>query len=162
MLTIDVFSSEQTEWASRIFRPQNRRKSSISRRLTQAERNGDPKFVPKSHMDECIDLLRNASIISKLDARKGYWQVETANDYRDDSTFTSHHGLFWFTVMPSQLKHSPGTFQRSLYGLFTNVSEQFALVYLDDIVITLHTPEEHIDHVRQVLILLHDDGVPLT
>lgn len=38
---------------------------------------------------------------------------------------------------------------------------QYALSYLDDIVIFSRTPQEHIGHVRKVLTLLHDAGVTL-
>lgn len=46
--------------------------------------------------------------------------------------------------------------------LFTNVKGQFALVYLDDIVILLLTPEEHVPLVCEVLMQLHHAAVTFT
>lgn len=43
--------------------------------------------------------------------------------------------------------------------LQTKVKLQFALVYLDDIVIFSHTPGDHIKHVRSFLKLINDANV---
>lgn len=52
-------------------------------------------------------------------------------------------------------------FQRAMDFLLAKVKWQFALVYLDDIVIFSRTQDEHIAHARQLLTLLHDAGVTL-
>lgn len=39
--------------------------------------------------------------------------------------------------------------------------EQFALVYLEDIIISFKSPLKYVQQVRQVLRLLSDPGVPL-
>lgn len=46
--------------------------------------------------------------------------------------------------------------------ILSTIRWQFALVYLDDIVVFSKNPYEHIDHVKQVLTLLHDAGVGVT
>lgn len=38
---------------------------------------------------------------------------------------------------------------------------QFSLTYLFDIVIFLHTPDEHMDHARQFLTLLYEAAVTM-
>lgn len=45
--------------------------------------------------------------------------------------------------------------------LCTKVKWQFLLVYFGDIVICLHSPDEHIDHVGQLLTLLNETSVTL-
>lgn len=46
-------------------------------------------------------------------------------------------------------------------GILASVKWQFALVYLDDVVIFWNSPEEHIAQVRSVLILLGEASVTL-
>lgn len=45
--------------------------------------------------------------------------------------------------------------------ILSSVEWQFALVYLDDIVVLSKTFEKHIDHVRKVLLLLYNAGATL-
>lgn len=54
-----------------------------------------------------------------------------------------------------------GRAQRAFNVLLTKVRWQLAFVVLHDIVVFCHTPDEHIDHVRQVLMILHDTCVTL-
>lgn len=112
-------------------------------------------------MDERIDSLGEATVFSTLDANGSYWQIEIEKSDRDKTAFTSPHGLYRFIRMPFGLRNAPGTFQRTMDVILSTVKWQFALVYLDDIVVFSRTPVEHIDHVRHVLTLLHDDGVIL-
>lgn len=57
------------------------------------------------------------------------------------------------------LKNVLGTFQRAVDVLLTKVECQFALDYLDDIVIFSQTKDEHIGYARQVLTLLNNAGL---
>lgn len=93
-----------------------------------------------------------------------YWQilaVKIVKEGRVKTALTSHHRRFWFLGLPSRLKNEPGTGQQAMEILLTKVKWQLALVYLDDIVIFLHSPDAHADHVRQYLTLLHDAGISL-
>lgn len=61
-----------------------------------------------------------------------------------------------FTLMLIGLKNASGMFQRAMDVLLTKIKWQFALAYLDVIVILMQIPGEHIEHVRQDLTLLND------
>lgn len=63
--------------------------------------------------------------------------------------------------MPFGLREARGTFQRSMDVVLLTVKWQFALDYLDNIVIFSKTTKEHIYHMREVLTLLNIAGVPL-
>lgn len=52
------------------------------------------------------------------------------------------------------LRHTPGTFRRTMDVIVRSVKWQFGHVYLDDIVVFSETHKEHIDHVRKVHLLL--------
>lgn len=59
------------------------------------------------------------------------------------------------------LKNAPGMFQRVMEVLHKKVKWQCALIYLDDFIILLRTPDEHIRHIRLILTLLQNAGVTL-
>lgn len=98
-------------------------------------------------MDKCIDSLGDAAVVLTLHAKSRLRQLEIAKEDRDKAAFTSHHGLLRFTRMPFEVRDTPGTFQLAMDVLMTKVNLQFALAYLDDIVIFSCTPDEHNDHV---------------
>lgn len=60
------------------------------------------------------------------------------------------------------LEKALGAVQRPLDVLLTKVMWQSALFFLNDIVSLSRAPDEHIDHVRQVLTLLYDARVQLS
>ena len=64
--------------------------------------------------------------------------------------FSTPRGLFQFKVMPFGLSGAPATFQR----MMVKGQEEYTGVYIDDIVIYSKTWEEHLQHVRQVLLQL--------
>ena len=63
--------------------------------------------------------------------------------------------------MPFGLKNAPATFQRAIDIILSRVKWQYALVYLDDVIIYSKSFEEHIVHVRTVLTLLSKAGISL-
>lgn len=154
MLSKKVNEPAQTEWVAPIvFAPMKDRSLRFwlhYRKLNNLTRR-NPYPIPR--MDQCIDSLGEATVFSTLNANSGYWQVEIEEHYRNKTPFPSHHNLCSFVRMPFGLKNAPGTFQQTMDVIVACVNWQFALVYLEDIVIFLKTPEERIEHVRQVLTL---------
>ena len=116
---------------------------------------------PLPRMDECMDSLGDATVFTTLDCNSGYWQVEIAKEDRDKTTFASHSGLYRFLRMPFGLKNAPATFQRAVDIIVSRVKWETALVYFDDVIVYLRTVTEHMAHVREVLRLLHTEGVSL-
>jgi len=51
-------------------------------------------------IEELIDTIGSAVVISTLDLAKGYWQIPMAEESKDKTAFTTPFGLFEFEVMP--------------------------------------------------------------
>ena len=66
-------------------------------------------------------------------------------------------GLFEFLRIPFGLKNAAQAFQRLMDGLLRHVS--FAFVYLDDILVSSATPEEHRKNLRELFTLLELNGI---
>lgn len=60
-------------------------------------------------------------------------------------------GHFEYLVMPLGLSNAPEVFQALVNDVLWDFLYRFVFVYLDDILIFSHTPEDHILHVHRVL-----------
>lgn len=109
---------------------------------------------PIPSMDECIDSLEYYNMFSTLDCKPGYWQIEVPPEDRHKSLFVIHHSLYQCVLVPFGLKNSPATIQRVLDMILASLKWHYAIVYLDDIIFFSRNFEDHLKHLRTVLILL--------
>lgn len=128
----------------------------ILRLLQEVERCNDSLFIPISRTHECIDGLGEATVFYTLNASSGYRQIEIDERDRDKAAFLSHYGLYRLTRMLFGLKNALRTFQRAADIIFASVQWQFAIVYLDDIVVVCKSTADHIEKVLRVLRLLFE------
>jgi hypothetical protein len=96
-----------------------------------------------------------------MDCTSGFWQIETHPNDKHKSAFLTHDGLFEFNVMPMGLKNSPATFQRMMDTVLSGLQWRFALAYMDDVLVYSETPEEHFQHLTQVLSRLAESGLTI-
>ena len=160
MLAKGVIEPATTDWASPIVfvpKPDGSLRFCVDYRRLNALTIRDSYPIPR--MDECIDSLGEAVIFSTLDCNSGYWQIPVAQEDKDKTAFISHYGLYRWLRMPFGLKNAPGTFQRAADIILASVKWQFALVYLDDIIVYSKSIEEHLDHLASVLKLLQRAGL---
>ena len=85
-------------------------------------------------IEELIDTVGPARVISTLDLAKGYWQIPVDEISRDKTAFTTPFGLYEFEVMPFGLHSALATFQRMINYVLRD-SWTFARAYIDDIVV---------------------------
>ena len=77
---------------------------------------------------------------------------------RPKTAFSSPMGLFQFAVMPFGLSGAPATVQR-LIDEVLHGAENFAHVYIDDIIIFSPTWHQHLTHLMDVLQRLRASGL---
>src|ERR1700719_620227 len=61
--------------------------------------------------------------------------------------------------MPFGLTNAPATFQHFMNNIFSNLLDTFMLIYLDNILIYSKDLKQHIEHVREVLRRLRENGL---
>ena len=115
---------------------------------------------PLPVIDDILASLGSAKYFSKLDLKSGYWQVKMHDSDKEKSAFTCHRGLFHFNVMPFGLANAPGVFQE-LMSIVLQGQEDFALAYLDDILVFSNTIEDHLKHIERVLNSLREHNLRL-
>ncbi len=108
-----------------------------------------------------IDSLHGAKYFSTLDLLSGYWQIEIAEKHKYKTAFICEYGLYEFNCMPFGLCNAPGTFQQAMNNILKKVLYEFALVYLDDIIVFSKTIDDHITHLNAVFELLEQEGLKL-
>lgn len=59
--------------------------------------------------------------------------------------------------MPMELRNALETFQALLNAIFRDCTDEFPVIYLDDILIFSDTREEHLRHLRIVLTRLREN-----
>jgi hypothetical protein len=114
---------------------------------------------PLPLIGESLDRLRSATVYTKLDLRSGYNLVRIAEGDEWKTAFRSRYGHYEYHVMPFGLTNAPATFQNLMNDVLRDFLDDFAIVYLDDILIFSRTREEHQRHVRLVLERLRANGL---
>ncbi|KAK0134339.1 Retrovirus-related Pol polyprotein from transposon 17.6 [Merluccius polli] len=114
---------------------------------------------PLPHMEELFTELRGATMFSTLDLLSAYHQVTLHEDSRSLTTFITHDGLFRFKRVPYGLASAPSCFQRMMSMILKDQSG--VQCYLDDIIVTGTTAEEHDRNLKAVLLRIDSAGLKL-
>jgi len=101
-----------------------------------------------------LDQLRGSRVFTKIDLRGAYNLVRIALGDEWKTAFRTRYGSFDFLMMHFGLTNAPATFQCLMNTIFTDCLDTFIVIYLDDILIFSKNPEEHREHVREVLTCL--------
>ncbi|XP_021715002.1 uncharacterized protein LOC110682970 [Chenopodium quinoa] len=99
------------------------------RKLNQATRKD---HFPLPFIDQMLEKLAGQSFFCFLDGYSGYTQVPIAPEDQDKTTFTCPFGTFAFRRMPFGLCNAPGTFQRCMMSIFSDLIEHDMEVFMDD------------------------------
>mgnify|MGYP000961308023 FL=1 len=106
---------------------------------------------PLPNINELFEQLKGAQVFSKLDLRMGYHQIRIREQDIPKTAFRTSFGSYEYTVMSFGLVNAPPTFSRMMNFIFNAYTNDFVLVYLDDILVFSKNKEDHAKHLRLVL-----------
>ena len=118
-------------------------------------------LVPLPKIDELYTRLQGYKIFSTLDLRSRYYHIGLSKSAKPKTAFViSGIGKYQFNRVPFGLARAPAYFQTLINKVLDNID--FAMGYLDDIIIFSRSEEEHLDHIEQVFKQLEEAGLKLS
>ena len=91
--------------------------------------------------------LRGAKIFTTLDLRSGYFHIALDKESKANTAFVTPFGKYEFNAVPFGLAQAPAYFQQ-LISIVLQDSCDFAMAYLDDIIIFSQNEEDHLKHIQ--------------
>ncbi|OON23950.1 reverse transcriptase, partial [Opisthorchis viverrini] len=95
-------------------------------------------------------------LLKEVVLAQAYEQLELTEEAEPVTTISTHRGLFMFNRLPFGIHSAPSLFQRTIENVIAGIPKTF--VYLDDIMITGCTTEEHLKLLKLVLDRLKECG----
>ena len=114
---------------------------------------------PLPKIDELLASIGKGKIFSKIDLKNAYLQIPVEENSQECLVINTHKGLFKYKRLPFGLSSSPGIFQRFISQILSNIEGVAA--YMDDIVISGETKEEHDERLKKVLNVLQSHNVQI-
>lgn len=118
-----------------------------SRRLNSLTKKDD---FPIPNMSVILQRIKRARYFSVIDLTESYYQVELEREAKNKTAFRTNKGLYRFKVMPFGLTNAPATMARLMVKVLGHDLEPYVHVYLDDIIITSDTLEDHLRLIKIV------------
>ncbi|XP_041995798.1 uncharacterized protein LOC121745918 [Salvia splendens] len=99
------------------------------RKLNQATKKD---HFPLPFIDQMLEKLAGKQYFSFLDGYSGYFQIVVNPDDQEKTTFTCPFGTYAYRRMPFGLCNAPGTFQRCMMSIFSDLLEDCIEIFMDD------------------------------
>ncbi|XP_042038376.1 uncharacterized protein LOC121784279 [Salvia splendens] len=101
----------------------------IVKKLNQATKKD---HFPLPFTDQMLEKLAGKQYFSFLDGYSGYFQIAVNPDDQEKTTFTCPFGTYAYRRMPLGLCNAPGTFQRCMMSIFSDLLEDCIEIFMDD------------------------------
>ena len=113
--------------------------------------------IPK--IEDLFAKMSGGKTFTKLDMSQAYQQVPLEKNSRKYVVINTHRGLFQYNRLPFGVSSAPGIFQRIMESLLSDIP--FVAVYIDDILVTGPTDDQHLSTLEEVLKRLQEAGLLL-
>ena len=138
-----------------------RRINKLQPEVTKADGGkGCISLIPLPKIDELYAKLKGYKVFSSLDLRSGYYHIGLKDSAKPKSAFIlSSLGKYQFNRVPFGLAQAPAYFQKLINDVLKGCN--FAMGYLDDIIIYSRFEKEHLEHLEEIFTRLKTAGLKL-
>ena len=113
--------------------------------------------LPK--IDEMYAKLKGAKVFSTIDLRSSYHHIALGKSYRAKTVFVTPFGKYKFLMVPFGLAQAPTYFQLLMNKVLKGL--EFAMTYLDDIIIFSQNELQHLELLEIVFSHLREAGLKM-
>ena len=114
---------------------------------------------PIPRIEDLFAKLSGGQRFTKLDLSQAYQQISLEEDSKKFVVVNTHKGLYQYNRLLYGISSAPGIFQRTMECLLQGIPH--VVVYLNDILITGQTQEDHLSNLQEVLKRLQTAGLRL-
>ena len=114
---------------------------------------------PIPSLDDMVQTLQGGLKFSKVDLSHAYNQIELEDDSKKYTTINTHRGLYQYNRLPYGIASAPAWFQRTMETLLSGIP--MCRPYLDDVIVSGRTEEEHLRNLEMLLQRLEENGMRL-
>ena len=114
---------------------------------------------PLPRVDDLFSAMTGGQMFSKLDLTQAYQQVSLSENSKKYTTINTTKGLFQYQRLPFGISSAPAIFQRAMENLLQDIPG--VVVYIDDVLVTGSSKENHLENLDKVMDRLKTVGVTL-
>ena len=114
---------------------------------------------PLPRIDDLLALLGLGKSFTKLDLAHAYLQIPLDEESKQYAVINTQKGLYKYNRLPFGVSSAPSIFQRTMEGILRGIPK--VCVYIDDILVTGETDQEHLSTLDKVLTRLAEAGLRL-
>ena len=114
---------------------------------------------PLPKVEDLFAAMSGGKVFTKLDMSQAYLQLPLDDNSKELVTINTHKGLFQYNRLPFGVSAAPAVFQRCMESLLQGCAG--VSIYLDDILVTGSTMEDHLVKLDKVLSIIATAGLKL-
>ena len=135
----------------------------VNKSLITACNNSNGKVVstfPLPKIQELLGRLNKCKYFSSLDLCSGYYHISLTEEGKKKMAFVTADGKYQWNIVPFGLATAVSTFQYLMSTLLTGLNN-FAFMYLDDILVFSETYDDHLHHLSTVFKKFQQAGLKI-
>lgn len=144
------------------YKKEDGRKSRLCIDFRQFNKLVVPEAQPFPLIEDMMERLADAEYLTVVDINSAFWAIPVVFEDREKLAFVTQDGHYQFNVLPFGFRNSPAIFTRILSSILRRHGlREFAMNYMDDILVFSKTFEEHLDHLNKLFKAISEEGFKL-
>ena len=114
---------------------------------------------PIQQIEDVLCYLEESKFFSCCDLKKGFHQVQVAENSRAKLAFSNEWGQYTFRSMPMGTRNSPMHFAKCIDHIFREVPKSEVCAYLDDLIVHSKNVDDHLKNLSKFFLILSQNNL---